>query len=509
MLTMTRINDIRKAYFENGCTISAIAARFGIDRKTARKYIEKEDFNEPPPAQPAASRWPKLEPWRKQIDEWLEGDVKARRKQRHTAKRVYDRLCAEVKDFGCSYRTVASYVKEKKHQIYSGIRAALPLEHKAGEAQVDFGSADFYENGRLCSGKYLNVSFPYSNAGYLQLFRGENRECLFEGLKAVFEHIGGVPSRLWFDNMSTVVVQVLKEGKRDLCEPFLRFKEHHGFEAAFCNVNAGHEKGNVENKVGYHRRNLLVPVPRFEDLEQYNSELLRLSEEDHCREHYRRNSTIAALHRQDKENLHPLPSAEFDCAGYETVKTDTWGKFRLGGVHTYSTAPKHAGGRVLVRITAEHVVPLDENHRPVTVHRRLYGPGKQEAMDWLPYLTQLSRSPGALKYSGIWTMLPEELHTFLDGKEKSGQRDVLRTLALLSERDGFERAVKSVAEAVRRGVEDLDSLVVLHDHLHREHPADRMQLDETKQPGIPRLPEVNFTLSAYAGLLPGGGRLPC
>lgn len=191
------------------------------------------------------------------------------------------------------------------------------------------------------------------------------------------------------------------------------------------------------------------------------------------------------------------------------MKTDTWGKFRLGGVHTYSTAPKHAGGRVLVRITAEHVVPLDENHRPVTVHRRLYGPGKQEAMDWLPYLTQLSRSPGALKYSGIWTMLPEELHTFLDGKEKSGQRDVLRTLALLSERDGFERAVKSVAEAVRRGVEDLDSLVVLHDHLHREHPADRMQLDETKQPGIPRLPEVNFTLSAYAGLLPGGGRLPC
>ncbi|MDP1271249.1 IS21 family transposase, partial [Klebsiella pneumoniae] len=76
------------------------------------------------------------------IDEWLEGDVKARRKQRHTAKRVYDRLCAEVKDFGCSYRTVASSVKEKKHQIDAGIRAALPLEHKAGEAQVDFGSAD-------------------------------------------------------------------------------------------------------------------------------------------------------------------------------------------------------------------------------------------------------------------------------------------------------------------------------------------------------------------------------
>ncbi len=221
----------------------------------------------------------------KRIDEWLEGDVKERSKQRHTAKRVHERLKEAYPDFDCSYRTVASYVKEKKRELYADVRAALPLEHKAGEAQVDFGSADFYENGTLCSGKYLTVSFPYSNAGYLQLFKGENRECLFEGLKAIFEHLGGVPTRLWFDNMSTVVKKVLKDGKRELCDAFLRFKEHHGFEAAFCNANAGHEKGNVENKVGYHRRNLLVPVPEFESLERYNKEPLRLCDEDHRREH--------------------------------------------------------------------------------------------------------------------------------------------------------------------------------------------------------------------------------
>ena len=285
MLAMTRINDIRKAYFDEGCTISAIAAKFGIDRKTARKYIEQDDFNEAPPVQTKGNRWPKLEPYMKRIDEWLEHDVKERSKQRHTAKRVHTRLEGTYPDFDCSYRTVASYVKEKKRDIYSDVRAALPLERKAGEAQVDFGSADFYENGTLCSGKYLTVSFPYSNAGYLQLFKGENRECLFEGLKAIFEHLGGVPTRLWFDNMSTVVKKVLKGGKRELCDAFLRFKEHHGFEAAFCNANAGHEKGNVENKVGYHRRNLLVPIPEFERLDRYNEELLRLCDEDHRREH--------------------------------------------------------------------------------------------------------------------------------------------------------------------------------------------------------------------------------
>ena len=74
--------------------------------------------------------------------------------------------------------------------MYRPGKSALPLEHKAGEAQVDFGSADFYENGRLYSGKYLNLSFPSSNAGYIQLFKGENMECLLEGLVAIFKRIG-------------------------------------------------------------------------------------------------------------------------------------------------------------------------------------------------------------------------------------------------------------------------------------------------------------------------------
>ena len=151
----------------------------------------------------------------------------------------------------------------KKKEIYGDRKAFLSLEHIPGEAQVDFGDADFYENGKLHSGKYLNLSFPHSNKGYMQVFKGENQECLFEGLKTIFEHIGGVPTRIWFDNASTMVTKV-KGGNRNLTDDFLRFMEHYRFEAAFCNVGSGHEKGNVENKVGYYRRNMLVPVPRFE-----------------------------------------------------------------------------------------------------------------------------------------------------------------------------------------------------------------------------------------------------
>jgi len=114
-----------------------------------------------------------------------------------------------------------------------------------------------------------------------------------------------------------------------------------------------------------------------------------------------------------------------------------------------------------------------------------------------------------MKYSGIWDMLPEGLRTYLDGKEKGGQREVLRTLAQLSEHDGFERAVKSVTEAVHRGIEDLDSLVALHGHLHGDRPPDRMKIDETKLPGLPRLPEVRFPAELYDRFLVSEGRLPC
>jgi transposase len=155
-------------------------------------------FNEPV-AKPASQQrfCPKLDAFKPVIDEWLENDKSAPRSQRHTAKRVYKRLTREVEGFNCSYRLVAQYISYRKKQIYAGEKAGyLPLEHKPGEAQVDFGTAEFYENGRRITGKYLEVSFPYSNKGFLQLFYGENIECLLEGLDTIFRHIGGVSHEL-------------------------------------------------------------------------------------------------------------------------------------------------------------------------------------------------------------------------------------------------------------------------------------------------------------------------
>ena len=240
---MAQVKCIREMFFEKGMSYADIARTTGYDVKTLKKYIHMEDFNEPPPKL-VEKRGSKLDKYKKVIDGWLEADKKARKKQRHTALRVFNRLDAIYgPEFDCSYRLVAMYVTKKKKALYSQeSQFYMPLEHIPGEAQVDFGEADFYEGNELHTGHYLNVSFPHSNAGYLQLFKGENMQCLAEGLMNIFSHIGGVPTRLLFDNLSPVVKKILKNHGRELTDAFLRLKNHYGFVAAFCNAGSGHEK---------------------------------------------------------------------------------------------------------------------------------------------------------------------------------------------------------------------------------------------------------------------------
>jgi transposase len=501
---MTEAHDIRRLYFEEGRSITQISHDTGRDRKTIRFYLEREDWNEAPPKPPPVKDFPKLAKFKVDIDEWLLEDRKVRRKQRHTARRVYDRLVEKYRgDFKCSYRTVAGYVAIKKKEIYHQPEGYLPLEHSPGEAQGDFGDAVFYENGQLYHGKYLDLSCPYSNHGYLQLFKGETQECLFEGLISIFEHMGGVPQRIWFDNTRTIVSKVMKGGGRVLTADFLRFQEHYRFEAIFCNVEAGHEKGNVENKVGYHRRNLLVPVPRFSSLAEYNKELLERCERDADRDHYRKEGTIAGLYAADQAALLPLPPAPLDVSKYVTVKTNGYGRFYLeNGLHEYSTSPQYANSRVLVKITANEIIPLDKSYQAIVGHARLYGDRKQQSMQWLPYLTQLSRKPNALKYTGIYPMLPQSLREYLEKCPWGDRGKVLHMLAVLTRKNGFEGALETVDQALRYTVTDIDSLLNLNRRLY-----DTILQPSPLRPGegIPELMRLTPNLAAYdAGLEKAG-----
>ena len=163
---------------------------------------------------------------------------------------------------------------------------SLTLRWPPGEAQVDFGEADFRVRGMTVRGKCLTVSFPHSNVGLTQVFWGETAECVCQGLRNVFEFVGGVPRGAVFDNATEVGRRVGGEARAS--ELFRRLAAHYGLDYAFTNPRSGNEKGSVENKVGCHRRNLFVPVPSFHDVRAFNRRLpddrLGLSE---GKRHYR------------------------------------------------------------------------------------------------------------------------------------------------------------------------------------------------------------------------------
>ena len=188
---MSEINVTRDYYFNKGLSVSEIHRETGFAHKTIQKYIAQEDFSIQCPLKKVKPS--KLEPYYEIIDNWLEKDKLCKPKQRHTASRVYARLQHEYPAFAGKYRIVATYVKARRKEIFSQNSCYIALDHPHGEAQVDFGKAEYLENGEKISGSYLVMSFPYSNAGYSMLFPGETTECLLEGMQKIFQHIGVVP----------------------------------------------------------------------------------------------------------------------------------------------------------------------------------------------------------------------------------------------------------------------------------------------------------------------------
>lgn len=438
MLNMSQINNIREAYAETG-KVAPVARKFHVDEKTVRKYIRKEDFSPQPPI--SEERESRLDPYKAQIQEWIDADNNIWYKQRHTARRIYDRLKEEHREFDLSYPTVQRYVKAYKVKTQK-VKTFQELVWHPGEAQVDFGESDFYERGVLVRKKYLTVSFPYSNDGFSQVFGGETSECVCQGLKDIFEYIGGVPSVLVFDNATGVGHRIGGEIRE--AQLFQQMRAHYGFIARFCNPNAGHEKGHVENKVGYNRRNLFVPVPNFDCVEMYNRSLLDAHKVKADEWHYKKGKQISVLFEEEKRALKRLPDHPFNVCRFEYFDADSYGKVRLDDRHYYSTCPEFGGTEVLVGIKAHHIEVYDESGVLTVVHSRRFGAERTDSLDYRTSLATLTKNIGAWRNSGVREIIPDKLRTSMDELCHEDLRQTVRTLSQLTRNYSFETAVKAL-----------------------------------------------------------------
>ena len=452
MLDMPTIQSIRNRR-AHGEKISEIAEHEGVSVPTVRKYLQQTDFS---PTIPLRKSKPSvLDPYRDIIEGYLDEDARSWHKQRHSARRIHERL---VEEHGAQigYTTVQLYVKERRAARASATDQYLKLVWMPGEAQVDFGEADFIIYGAKRRVRYLVVDFPFSNAGLAQVFYGENAECVCQGLLNVFTYIGGAPRRLVFDNATGVGRRVGERARTT--ELFRRFACHFGFDYSFCNPRSGHEKGVVENKVGATRRNLFVPVPRVYDLERYNTRLLDACLERSSKSRYAKGESERALFEEDKLALLDLPEDPFDVVTYEHVKTDKQGYICLEGNHRYATSPSLAGQTAIVAKRAFGIAVHDARGNLICSHERAYGEQPASSDDPLSQLNVLCMKPAGWRNSQVRFSLPDDLREALDRMERAGRSDALRTLRNVAGEKGYQAAVRAMAECAGLGFMDADSV---------------------------------------------------
>ena len=455
MLRMAQIDYIKDLYENEDLSLREISRRTGHSFQTVQKYAYQENWSAEKLPNLEAENYPNLEKYIPSIDEWMELDRKLPRKQRHTAMRIYHRLVDE-QGYQGSYSSVKRYVRKKKFVLKLAAEGYLPLAQPCGHGQVDFGESLYYDaRGKERKGYALTVSFPQSNKGYTQFFPSQNQECLLEGLKRVFERIGGVPLRLRFDNLSTAVAKVLEGGERELTEGFRRFMLHYRFRADFCNPASGNEKGNVENKVGYSRRNAFVPVPTVTSFEAFNEWLWDWCEKDAQRLHYKYKIPIQELWEADRESLLKLPEYPFPVFRYEALSVNKYG-FAVIDTNKYGLAPTLAGKTVQAKIFFDHV-EFYYDHHPVGRYRRSYG-RDEELYDWTQYVGTLLKKPGAVEHTRFFKQLPQQWQELLAQSRGQERKGALRLLDEIVRDGNAPLCEDALSMAAENGRTDPDSI---------------------------------------------------
>ena len=248
MKTVELYARVRRAVVVEGMSRRAVAREFGLARKTVTKMLA---YSAPPGYQRQKPvRRPKLGPWQGAIDAILEDDKLRPRKQRHTARRIFERLRAEHGYTG-GYTIVKDYVRDRK---LGGREMFLPLSHAPGEAQAHFGEAQVVIAGVEHKAHFMAFDLPHSDDCFVQAFPAETTEAFLEGHVRAFEYFGGVPTRILYDNTTLAVARIPGDGERNKTRAFSELQSHYLFAEKFARPARGNDKGKVENLVGTTRR---------------------------------------------------------------------------------------------------------------------------------------------------------------------------------------------------------------------------------------------------------------
>lgn len=480
---MELFEAIRREYEFGVGTIQGVARKLRVHRRLVREALGSAV----PVHRRATPRpRPRLGPVVAFIDTILEADQHVHRKQRHTAHRIYVRLCKERPDWPVAEATVRRYVRQRKLELGLLTRETfVPQYYVLGEeAQVDWYEAIAELGGEPLTLQVFAMRSMASGAAFHRAYLHATQQAFLEAHEYAFHYFGGVFRRLRYDNLGSAVQKILRGYQREETARFVAFRSHWRFAAEFCTPGEGHEKGGVEGEVGTFRRNHWVPIPKAKDLAGLNAQLLLGCQEDEARTVTGRVQTVGTAMLLEREHLLPRAEEAFDLVevSFPTVNTLSCVKVRT---NAYSL-PVAAGRSVQAKLTASTVELWYEGRR-VATHQRCYG-RYQEILDLEHYLDVLWQKPGALAGSkpleqwrqcGRWPASYDRLWLGLMQRygKQEGTKEMIGLLQL-GKSQGEQLLRGAVEAALALGCQDSAAVRHLMAAAQLEHqPVAPLQLD--------------------------------
>jgi transposase len=428
--------EIRREYQSGVGTIKGVSRKLGVHRRVVRQALA----DAVPPVRPYRARArPTLDPVRNFIDRILEADRMAPRKQRHTARRIHDRLRRERPDTPIAASTVRVYVRGwKRAQGLLGRAVCVPQTYAWGQE----GQVDWYEAVAILGDEEVTLQVfclrsMASGAAFHRAYPRATQQAFLEAHEQAFAYFGGLFATLRYDNLTSAVRKILRGFRREETTRFLAFRSHWQFAAEFCTPGEGHEKGGVEGEAGYFRRNHWVPLPEAADLDALNTQLLAGCRADEQRVIQGRTQSVGEAMTIEHASLRPLATERFDLHEVSFPTVDGAGCVRVK-TNPYSV-PAPVGTCVEAKLGSAHV-ELWADGQCLARHERSYV-RFEPVLDLEHYLDVLERKPGALAGStplaqcrarGLWPASYDTLwaHLMTRHGKHAGTRQMIGVLQL-------------------------------------------------------------------------------
>ncbi|MEU6192313.1 IS21 family transposase [Streptomyces sp. NPDC047061] len=456
-----------------GASYRALMREYGVGFRTVKAALESVW---PEPRKKPRPRGTRLDPYKPLIDQMLRVDLDAPRKQRHTVKRIFDRLLDEHGAEAVTYPMVRAYVAGRRPQVAveagrGVVHAFIPQSHRPGaEAEVDFGDVKVRLAGEQVTCFVFAMRLSYSGKAVHRVFASCGQEAFLEGHVHALSVLGGVPTgKVRYDNLRSAVSRVLSSRSRAENERWTAFRSHYGIDAAYClpGIEGAHEKGGVEGQIGWFRRNHMVPVPEVASLAELNAMIEQWDEEDERRRIGSRPRPVNEYFAVERRLLQPLPDEPFETGRLFSLRVDRFSQISVR-TNRYSVPVRFIGRTVRAMLHASELLVYD-GQTQIARHERLIAKG-QARLDLDHYLEALVRKPGAFpgataleqaRSAGKFTPIHDAW--WEAAKAAHGERDGTRALIevlLMGRHIPHEHLVAGLASAVRAGALTADAVAL-------------------------------------------------